>query len=229
MQTEATTSATPSPLGRLLEAERRRGGVDVPADLSIRALAKRAGVSAAQLSRIENGLVAKPSPEILAALARALNRNPLPLLVLAGHIDGRQAQGELRSLFFREGAELPEEWGDWARFSLEEVRDRLHSEAISPEDLAAIAADVFRVQETDETLWDDAYNLVMARGEDAAQLRELMGIWRTAHGQRERILEYARLMRTIADLEYVAEAEAERHTPQTDRTRRSARDGEPKR
>lgn len=45
-------------------------------------------------------------------------------------------------------------------------------------DVKAIAAEVFRVQESDETLWDDSYELAAASGVHAEQLRELMDIWR---------------------------------------------------
>jgi len=91
-------------LGQAISAARARGGVDVPAGLSVRELARRAGVSAAQVSRIEGGQVNRPSREILVALARALNRNPLPLVILAGHLDAREARDALAPLF-REGAE----------------------------------------------------------------------------------------------------------------------------
>lgn len=203
MSSRTASSAT---LGQVVANARQRGGVDVPAALSVRQLAKRAGVSAAQLSRIENDAVKKPSHEILVALARALNRNPLPLLILAGHVDGEQARAALAPLF-RHGAELPEAWGD-ARFDIETVRALLSDADTGEDDLHAIAADVFHVQETDETLWDDSYQLAMARGESAAELRELMSIWRYIHGYRHELLEYGRALRRLADLEYLAESRA---------------------
>jgi transcriptional regulator with XRE-family HTH domain len=202
MQAPSESSAT---LSRVLTEARESGGVGVPAGLSVRQLAKRAGVSAAQVSRIENGQVARPSHEILVALSRALNRNPLPLLILVGHVDAEQARAALAPLF-REGAELPEEWGEWARFDIETVRALLSSAGMSDEDLRAIAADVFRVAETDETLWDDSYELAMARGESAGELRELMSIWRYIPGHRHELLEYGRALRRLADLEYLAES-----------------------
>lgn len=212
MTTRRKKSVTPPSIGDLLSQERRRGGVDVPAELSIRGLAKRAGVSAAQLSRIESGQVAKPRPEILTAVSRALNRNPLPLLIVAGHIEGDEARTQLRELFFREGSEMIDEWGDWTTFTLRDAIERLGDEMTPDAEIAAIAADVFRIQESDETLWDDAYNLVHARGQDAAQLREWMGIWRTAHGYRDWLLECGRLAQRLADLEFAAEPEVDKHT-----------------
>lgn len=78
--------------------------------------------------------------------------NPLPLLVLAGHIDADEARAALAPLF-RPGAELPDEWGGWVRFDIEKVRGLLSGTSIGEDDLRAIAADVFHVQEADETLW----------------------------------------------------------------------------
>jgi transcriptional regulator with XRE-family HTH domain len=207
MESSNASSAT---LGRALRDARARGGVDVPSGLSVRELARRADVSAAQVSRIESGRVRKPSREIIVALARALNRNPLPLIILAGHLDVEEARSALAPLF-RHGAELPELWGDWARYDLETIR-RLLTEPDRPsiEWLRAIAADVFRVEESDETLWDDSHALAMARGEDATELRELMNIWRYIGGHRHQLLEYGRALRQLADLEFSAAAEADR-------------------
>lgn len=180
----------------------------MPAGLSARELARRAGVSAAQVSRIESGQVTRPSREILVALARALNRNPLPLIVLAGHMDASEAQAAL-AFFFRDGAELPEEWGDWPRYDLATVRKVVtQADAPAMEKLHVIAADVFRVQETDETLWDDSYLLAMVRGEHAAEDRELMEIWRYIGDRRQQFLEYGRRLRDLTDLEYRVQAEA---------------------
>jgi transcriptional regulator with XRE-family HTH domain len=215
-------SATPqkgdSLLGSVLAEARHSGGVNVPAEMSIRELARRADVSAAQISRIEAGHVLKPSREILVALGQALNRNPLPLLVLAGHLTGANARTALRP-FFREGAELPEEWGDWASWSVDEVRHRLQDPEATDDEIRQIAADMFSVVETDETLWDDSYALALGRGADAAQLLELMGIWRYIGERRVQFLEYGRKLRHLADLEYLAEAEAIRLRAAADKTK----------
>jgi transcriptional regulator with XRE-family HTH domain len=203
-------NASSATLAGALRDARARGGVDVPAHLSIRELARRAGVSAAQVSRIESGHVRKPSREIIVALAHALNRNPLPLVILAGHLDDDEARSALAPLF-RDGAELPDEWGDWATHDLGEVRRLLTApDPPSADRLRAIAADVFSVEETDETLWDDSYALAMARGEDAAELQDLMNIWRYIGRHRRELLEYGRSLRRLADLEYSAAAEADR-------------------
>src|SRR5947199_14912 len=112
-----SSDASPATLGRSLTEARTRGGLDVPSGLSVRELARRAGVSAAQVSRIESSHVRKPSRETIVA---------------------------------------------------------------------------------------------MARGEDAAELRELMNIWRYIGGHRHELLEYGRALRHLADLEYRAVAETDR-------------------
>ncbi len=78
-----------------------------------------------------------------------------------------------------------------------------------------IAADVFRVAETDETLWDESYALALARGSDAAELRELMAVWRYIGPRRTELLEYGRSLRQLADLEYRVAADAIRVKAET--------------
>jgi transcriptional regulator with XRE-family HTH domain len=168
-------------------------------------LARRAGISHTQVSRVEAGQVEKPSREILVAVSRALDRNPTPLLILAGHLEGREAREALLPLF-REDAELPEVWGDWATFNVEQVNTALLDPGTSEAETAQIAFDVFYVEESDETLWDDSYQLAAARGENARQLQDFMSTWRYLSGDlKTRWLSYGRKLRDIADLEYRAE------------------------
>jgi transcriptional regulator with XRE-family HTH domain len=68
----------------------------VRARLSMRGLARRSGLSAAQISRIEAGEVERPAAETLVRLAKALDRNAQLLLVFAGHIRGARARQLLR-------------------------------------------------------------------------------------------------------------------------------------
>lgn len=68
----------------------------VRARLSMRALARRSGLSAAQVSRIEAGEVERPVAETLVKLAKALDRDAQLLLVFAGHIRGARARQLLR-------------------------------------------------------------------------------------------------------------------------------------
>src|SRR5215218_10558479 len=66
------------------------------AGLSMRGLARRSGLSAAQVSRIEAGEVERPVAETLVKLAKALDRDAQLLLVFAGHIKGARARQLLR-------------------------------------------------------------------------------------------------------------------------------------
>jgi transcriptional regulator with XRE-family HTH domain len=68
----------------------------VRARLSMRGLARRSGLSAAQISRIEAGEVERPVAETLVKLAKALDRDAQLLLVFAGHIGGARARQLLR-------------------------------------------------------------------------------------------------------------------------------------
>ena len=62
----------------------------------MRGLARRSGLSAAQVSRIEAGEVERPVAETLVKLAKALDRDAQLLLVFAGHISGARARQLLR-------------------------------------------------------------------------------------------------------------------------------------
>ena len=68
----------------------------VRAGLSMRGLARRSGLSAAQVSRIEAGEVEQPVAETLVKVAKALDRDAQLLLVFAGHIRGARARQLLR-------------------------------------------------------------------------------------------------------------------------------------
>jgi len=70
----------PAGLGQLIKETREQSR------LALRELARRSGVSAGQLSRIENGQVAQPAEETLQRLAAALNRDHRPLEFLADRL-----------------------------------------------------------------------------------------------------------------------------------------------
>src|SRR6059036_1425492 len=70
----------------------------------MRGLARRSGLSAAQVSRIEASEVERPAAETLVKLAKALDRDAQLLLVFAGHIRGARARQLLRQAI----EELPE-------------------------------------------------------------------------------------------------------------------------
>jgi transcriptional regulator with XRE-family HTH domain len=68
-------------LGDLLRDARRQRRI------SLRELARRSGVSAGQLSRIEAGEVEQPTIGTLTAIADAFGRPVEPLLIATGHLD----------------------------------------------------------------------------------------------------------------------------------------------
>ncbi len=90
------TAITVRDLGSFIR-EQRRG-----AQISLRQLAKQAGVSNPYLSQIERGL-RKPSAEILQQIAKALRISAEVLYVQAGILDEREA-GEVPSALLLDSA-----------------------------------------------------------------------------------------------------------------------------
>jgi transcriptional regulator with XRE-family HTH domain len=121
----------------------------VRARLSMRGLARRSGLSAAQISRIEAGEVERPAAETLVKLAKALDRDAQLLLVFAGHIGGARARQLLRQAV----EALPEpgraEQADaLARLEAEDERERRLGEELAEAERALAKAP----QDLDEQL-----------------------------------------------------------------------------
>jgi len=113
----------------------------VRARLSMRGLARRSGLSAAQISRIEAGEVERPVAETLVKLAKALDRDAQLLLVFAGHIRGARARQLLRQAI----EALPEpgraEHADaLARLEAEDERERRLREELAEAERALAKA-----------------------------------------------------------------------------------------
>ncbi|MCB8969510.1 MAG: helix-turn-helix domain-containing protein [Thermoleophilales bacterium] len=102
------------------EARKDRG-------LTLREVARRSGVSAGQLSRIEGGEVQRPSIATLEAVASALARPAAPLLLFAGHIDRAELDRCLSEVVERLDAR-----------GLESVESDFALEASDDEDLAQV-------------------------------------------------------------------------------------------
>lgn len=191
-----TSAPLPDSVGAAIKQAREE------ADLGVRELARQAGISHTQISRVESGEVAKPSRDVLVSTAKALDRNPIPLLIMAGHYDLEEAKSALRPMF-REEAELPQVWVDWPTSTVDEVNELIRSPEATLDEVRHIAAEVFSVAESDETLWDDSYQLATARGENARQLQDFMAIWRfLTPDLRTRWLETGQKLRELADIEY---------------------------
>ena len=56
-------------------------------ELSIRKLAETAGISHTEIKRIEDGVRKQPSPQVLRAIAEALNVSYDDIMTAAGYID----------------------------------------------------------------------------------------------------------------------------------------------
>jgi transcriptional regulator with XRE-family HTH domain len=111
------------------------------AGLSMRALARRSGLSAAQVSRIEAGEVERPVAETLVKLAKALDRDAQLLLVFAGHIRGARARQLLQEAI--EAVPEPDraEHADaLARLEAEAERERLLREELADAEAALAQA-----------------------------------------------------------------------------------------
>src|SRR5713226_2180121 len=123
----------------------------VRAGLSMRGLARRSGLSVAQVSRIEAGEVERPVAETVVKLAKALDRDAQLLLVFAGHIRGARARQLLRQAI----EALPEpgraEYGGaLARLEAEGERERRLRQALT--EAEAAQAQVQRPDEAGERL-----------------------------------------------------------------------------
>jgi transcriptional regulator with XRE-family HTH domain len=82
-------------VGRYIREQRRQ------AELSLRNLAKQAGVSNPYLSQIERGL-RQPSAKILKDIARALRISAETLYLRAGILDADEQDGDLVAAILRE-------------------------------------------------------------------------------------------------------------------------------
>ena len=142
----------------------------VRARLSMRGLARRSGLSAAQVSRIEAGEVERPVAESLVKLAKALDRDAQLLLVFAGHIRGARARQLLRQAI----EALPEpgraECSDaLARLEAEDEFDRRLREELAEAETALTKAQ----QDLDEARSEDERVAAEPLREAHERLREV--------------------------------------------------------
>jgi transcriptional regulator with XRE-family HTH domain len=138
--------------------------------LSMRALARRSGLSAAQISRIEAGEVERPVAETLVRLAKAFDRDAQLLLVFAGHIRGARARQLLRQAI----EALPEpgraEHADaLARLEAEDERERRLREELAEAERALAKAQ----QDLHEARFEGERAAAEPRREAQKRLREL--------------------------------------------------------
>jgi transcriptional regulator with XRE-family HTH domain len=183
--------------------------------MGVRELGREAGVAAPQISRLEKGEVRKPSVETLVSLARALNRNPVPLLVLAGYFDAEETRGRLAPLL-ADGSELLEDWEfrfEDGKGKIVAARAVLEDPAATLQQLQQVAYEVWITPETHETLWDEAFFALAAPSESDHGLQELVAVWPLiTRDRRAWLLQAARDQLQLARQEYakdIAEQRAE--------------------
>lgn len=179
--------------------------------LSIRELGRRARVSAAQLSRIEAGKVEQPSIDTLVAVARALERNPKPLLVVSGHIGSDEAIQWLRDVLREHrgeeydpehDSELVDEWTYGWRERLDEARTLLEEKEPDENKVKAVAADVFFTTETEETMWWESWLAPLLAEHGGEELREHVRLFLALpSNRRARVAEFTREQLQLADLD----------------------------
>jgi transcriptional regulator with XRE-family HTH domain len=179
--------------------------------IGVRELSRRSGVAAPQISRLERGEVKKPTVETLVALARGLDWNPIPLLILAGYVDVEEARARLRE-YFAEGAELIEEWrvAPDGEKQIEAARAAIADQNTTLERFQEIAFDVWAGGESGETLWDEVYAVLPALGEHQTELREVVGSWPSLSTERRRrVIEFVRDQVQLSQREFADEMEAQ--------------------
>ena len=154
---------------------------------SMRQLAAEAGLSAAQISRIESGQVQRPAPATLVALARALWLNPMPLLILAGHIPDDEARSWLKNML-EPGTEVYLEWHGHNPLSVIGARRTLDDDDAPQEEIHHLAFDLFVGEPMVETEWDSSMALLGVAETDAAQRRLVNLFAQLTAERRERIL-----------------------------------------
>src|SRR5262245_56484314 len=186
--------------------KRAREGLGV----SIRELGRRANVSAAQLSRIEAGQVAQPSIDTLVAVARALDRNPKPLLIVSKHVGRDEAVATLRTIFrehrFGEydpdvDSELVDEWAHGWQQRLDEARALLAENEPDEEAVRALAADVFFTYETDETMWWESFLAPLLAEHGGEELREHVRLFLSLPRERRaKVTDYVQEQGRLAQL-----------------------------
>lgn len=172
--------------------------------VSMRKLAAKADLSPAQISRIEADLVEQPAAETLVSIARALWQNPMPLLILGGHLPEDEARSWLLSVLQPESEVALE----WPETQFEKARAVLADPDSPPEAMQRIAFDLFIGEPVTETEWKPSLALLAISGAHGEQ-RELITLFsQMTQERRERLLRDARDQVQLSRLELQREAEA---------------------
>lgn len=205
--TRSTKAVTSSLLSRLVQIARTRGGTT---ETSIREFARQIDVSHTVITRIESGQVSKPHRDVLARIATGSDREPAPLMYAAGHISAQEFRNRLKPLFGSNSAiaaALREEVEyEPSSLNMEEIDRRLRARTVAAEELDELAEAVFSVDLHQPGYEARAIGSFLADdAPTAVALQEVLDVWGYIEpSAREDLLEYARSLRSIADLEYQA-------------------------
>lgn len=169
----------------------------------MRELGRRCGVSQAQISRIEAGAVEQPEVATLVSIARALSRDPRPLLVAAGHLRGERAREALRDLLtphasvaFR--AKAGEFEFDWKQ------AEALLAGSPADDELADLAVSMFVTSASMYDVLGAPWLDQLFGGNVDDDLQELILGWKALTDARQRkVLEYVRDQAALATAERV--------------------------
>jgi len=158
----------------MVRAERLRERPGAPRGYAVAELAERAGVPVRQVEAIEAAeATSMPS---LVATARALERNPHPLLLTAGFLGDRYVAPALAGLFLV-GDEFPDGWGGWAPERLASARKLVRDPTVEGPAVRRLAAEVFGVAGVEETRWGERSATAYGRGEYAREITLLIDFW----------------------------------------------------
>lgn len=149
----------------------------------MRRLAARSGVSQAEISKVERGLVRQPEAGTLVAIAHALALQPDPLLAAARHIDLRSTRTLLADLL-ADGGDVAEEWVVLG-WDASEARALALDDETPAVEIRKLAARVFPTARAHDTRWAiHALDL----GEADPELDALLAAWPRLSIDRRRLL-----------------------------------------
>jgi transcriptional regulator with XRE-family HTH domain len=173
---------------------------------SMRQLAAKSGLSPAQISRIESGQVQQPAPATLVALARALWLNPMPLLILAGHIPDDEARNWIKNVL-EPGTEVYLDWHGHNPLSVIAARRTVEDENAPQEEIHRLAFDLFVGEPMVETEWDSSMAMLGVTETDSDQ-RQLVNLFAQLTAERrERTLANIKDQVTLSRLEIHRDAQ----------------------
>jgi transcriptional regulator with XRE-family HTH domain len=169
-------------------------GVRTAERMSIRELARRSGLSPAQLSRLEASEVGRPSVETIVAIAHALSRHPVPLLIAARAVKGEDARTQLLELL-RTAQDGQASW-DANGFS-----ERIADPAVAPQTIATLAGELFTVAGGGQTI-GEPYQQVHGSGTVSPELDSILAFWDDLTVERRgKILDFATDQRILSRLD----------------------------